>query len=67
MGQIEVVNFLRENKGKKFRTKEIAENIDGTTNTVSSVMKRLRKGKMVNFYLIKESAQGLYEYWYKEG
>jgi predicted transcriptional regulator len=49
MGQNDVYQFLKKNKGKWFNSKEIAEAIEVGSSSISISLKRLRKHKMVLF------------------
>jgi len=49
MGQQEVYNFLKENKGKWFTSKQISENINVSIGSVTMSLKKLRKSQLVKY------------------
>jgi Mn-dependent DtxR family transcriptional regulator len=49
MGQIEIYEFLKKNKKKKYTVKELSDNMDVTVGSVCEAVKRMRKLKVVNF------------------
>ena len=71
MGQIEIIQFLKENEGQIFTSTEICMALDRTN--ASSVLLRLRKYPMDGFnYSKKNQLNDLisngqsYLYWYKK-
>ena len=49
MGQQEVYNFLKDNKGKWYTSKQISENINVSIGSVTMSVKKLRKSQLVKY------------------
>jgi Mn-dependent DtxR family transcriptional regulator len=49
MGQQEVYNFLKGNKGKWFTSKQISQNINVSIGSVTMSLKKLRKSQLVKY------------------
>ncbi|MBS3121259.1 hypothetical protein J4434_00050 [Candidatus Woesearchaeota archaeon] len=49
MGQQEVYNFLKANKGKWFTSKQISLNIKVSIGSVTMSLKKLRKSQLVKY------------------
>jgi len=49
MGQQEVYSFLKDNKGKWFTSREIAEKLDISIGSVTMSLKKLRKTNIIKF------------------
>ncbi|MBT4540247.1 MAG: helix-turn-helix domain-containing protein [Candidatus Woesearchaeota archaeon] len=49
MGQQEVYNFLKANKGKWFTSKQISQNINVSIGSVTMSLKKLRKSQLVKY------------------
>lgn len=49
MGQQEVYNFLKDNKGRWYTSKDISGNIRVSIGSVTMSLKKLRKSTMVKF------------------
>jgi DNA-binding transcriptional regulator GbsR (MarR family) len=49
MGQQEVYAFLRDNKGKWFTSREIAEALNISIGSVTMSLKKLRKANIIKF------------------
>ncbi|MBI4453685.1 hypothetical protein HY636_03500 [Candidatus Woesearchaeota archaeon] len=49
MGQQEVYNFLKANKGKWFTSKQISINIKVSIGSVTMSLKKLRKSQLVKY------------------
>ena len=49
MGQQEVYNFLKRNKGKWFYSKEISRRLGASIGSVTNCLKKLREYKAINF------------------
>ncbi|MGM5488385.1 MAG: MarR family transcriptional regulator [Nanobdellota archaeon] len=70
MGQPEVYDFLYSNSAGWFTVKEIAEQTDMSTQSVSVALKKLRKSDQVEYCVIKTEGykgakRGTYAYRYK--
>jgi Mn-dependent DtxR family transcriptional regulator len=64
MGQEQITKLLKENKGKKLTTKQIAEGIGQTVNSTTSNLKKMRDFNFVKY--TKKSVRGAikaYIYW----
>lgn len=54
MGQADIYDFLKENKGKWFRQSEIYDAFpDVSDGSIANALKRLAKSRMVNFEIRK--------------
>ena len=63
MGQQEVYDFLKKNKGSWFTSKDIAKIVKVSIGSVTSSLKKLRTSRSINF---KESGRtNMYLYKYK--
>ena len=49
MGQQEVYNFLKNNKGKWYSSKEIASHLEASLGSVTTTLTKLRKRKEIKF------------------
>lgn len=49
MGQQEVYEFLKNNPGKWFTSREISENLNVSIGSVTMNLKKLRKSKLITF------------------
>jgi DNA-binding transcriptional regulator GbsR (MarR family) len=49
MGQQEVYNFLKDNKGKWFTSKQISEATKVSIGSVTMSLKKLRKSQMIKY------------------
>jgi len=49
MGQQEVYNFLKRNKNKWLSSREISEGLRASMGSVTNSLKKLRKGKVIDF------------------
>ena len=65
MGQGEIYQVLKKNKGKWLTAKEITEFLEIGQRSISTTLQRLRKNKYVFFRLNKEKRNS-YEYMVKE-
>ncbi|MFO7711257.1 MAG: winged helix-turn-helix domain-containing protein [Candidatus Woesearchaeota archaeon] len=71
MGQPEVYDFLYNNSSGWFTVKEIAEETDMSTQSVSVALKKLRKSDQVEYRIIKTEGykgakRGTYAYRFKK-
>ncbi len=49
MGQQEVYSFLKDNKGKWFTSRDIAETLNISIGSVTMSLKKLRKTNIIKF------------------
>lgn len=56
MGQQEVYNFLKSNKGKWMTSKEIATHMDASLGSVTTNLTKLRKRNEIKYKRSKEKA-----------
>ncbi len=64
MGQQEVYDYLKKNKGKWFITKEIAKEVKVSIGSVTNCLKKLRRSGSVNFR--ETGRRNQFEYAFKE-
>lgn len=64
MGQQEVYNFLKKNKGKWWASKEIAKSMDASLGSVTTTLTKLRKRDDVSFKMAKDK-KNMYMYKFK--
>ena len=62
-----ILSFLNESPGVKFKSIEIAEGIDSSPTTIRITLQRLRQQKRVKFKIVPTSSSGgrPYLYWAK--
>jgi len=65
MGQQEVYDFLKKNKGKWWTSKEIANKIDASVGSVTTTLTKLRKIDDVSFKMSKEKTN-MFLYMFKK-
>ena len=65
MGQQEVYDFLKKNKGNWFTSKQIANKVGVSVGSVTVSLAKLRRMKSV-FYKISKKRTNLYLYKFKE-
>ena len=63
MGQQEVYNFLKANKGKWFTSKQISQNINVSIGSVTMSLKKLRKSQLVKYRTTGK--RNAFQYMYK--
>lgn len=63
MSQQDVVSFLRENKGKWFKSKEIADHCLCSVGSIITNLRRLRDQNNIEFRTIKTN---MFEYRFKK-
>jgi len=63
MGQQDIVEFLKKNRGKKFNSTQIKNNIE--SNNMSKPLIILRRHNTVKFEKVKENYRLRYYYWIK--
>jgi len=61
MGQQDIVEFLKKNRGKKFNSTQIKNNIE--SNNMSKPLIILRRHNTVKFEKVKENYRLRYYYW----
>jgi len=61
MGQQDIVEFLKKNRGKKFNSTQIRNNIE--SNNMSKPLLILRRHNTINYEKIKENYRLRYYYW----
>lgn len=64
MGQQEVYNFLKKNKGKWWSSKDIAKSMDASLGSVTTTLTKLRKRDDVSFKMAKDK-KNMYLYKFK--
>ena len=64
MGQQEVYTFLKENKHRRFLSKEISKQLGVSIGLVTNCLKKLRESKAINFKGTKRKNQ--FQYRFKE-
>lgn len=64
MGQQEVYDFLKKNKGKWWTSKETAEQLDASIGSVTTTLTKLRKRDDVLFKMSKDKPN-MYLYKFK--
>lgn len=65
MGQQEVYDFLKKNKGKWWTSKEIANKINASVGSVTTTLTKLRKIDDVSFKMSKEKTN-MFLYMFKK-
>jgi Mn-dependent DtxR family transcriptional regulator len=65
MGQQEVYNFLKDNKGRWFTSKEISGSISVSIGSVTMSLKKLRKSQMVKYK--NTGKRNEFKYMFKHG
>ncbi len=65
MGQQDVYDFLKKNKGKWWTSKEITEKMKVSLGSVTNNLAKLRKDKFI-IYKISKKRVNRYLYMYKE-
>lgn len=63
MGQQEVYDFMKKNKGKWFTSRQISEKLDISMGSVTMSLKKLRKSNMIQYRIT--SKKNMYEYKFK--
>lgn len=63
MGQQEVFNFLKDNKGKWYTSKEISNHTQVSIGSVTMSLKKLRKSQMIKYK--NSGKRNEYYYMYK--
>ena len=64
MGQQEVYNYLKKNRKKWLKSKEISEGVRVSIGSVTNCLKKLRKSRAIEFRETKRKNQ--FEYKFKE-
>ncbi len=63
MGQQEVYNFLKDNNGKWFTSKQISEKTNVSIGSVTMSLKKLRKSQFIKYR--NSGKRNEYQYMYK--
>lgn len=63
MGQSEIIEFLNQNKGKKYSTRELAGDMGVSVGTICVTMRRLRHHKLVKFEHETKGTRKYFVYW----
>lgn len=64
MGQQEVYDYLKKNKGKWFNSKEITKGVKSSIASVTNCLKKLRRSGLVTFR--ETGRRNQFEYRYKK-
>ena len=65
IGQQEVYDFLKSNKGKWFTSREISDKLGICIGSVTMSLKKLRKSNIIDYQ--NTGKRNMFEYRYKEG
>ena len=52
MGQLEIINFLKDNIGNEFTTKQLAENLGVNQRTICASILPLREYNLINYKMV---------------
>jgi|WetSurMetagenome_2_1015567.scaffolds.fasta_scaffold1766146_2 Mn-dependent DtxR family transcriptional regulator len=63
MAQKEAIKILKLNKGKRYTSKQLAKALDISQESACSLMKRLRRTKLIQFEEVFKNKVHYYEYW----
>jgi len=66
MGQWDILNLLKENKGKWFTTRELSDQLDASFSSVGSSVKKLRKAALIESKRMEWSTKMIFKYRYKK-